>query len=126
MNESSRSDGTVTTLLVELPKYIEELGKAGFSARRHLVWLNMELSKPIFLLAMVLVAAGFTMGHSRMGRTGVAVLSAILVGFGLYYVRNFAQILGENGQVNAYLAAWAPPIASNLLALGLILHREES
>ncbi|MDG1457569.1 MAG: LPS export ABC transporter permease LptG [Pseudoprimorskyibacter sp.] len=112
--------------LWELLTYIEELEKAGFSARRHLVWLNMELSKPVFLLAMVLVAAGFTMGHSRMGRTGVSVLSAILVGFGLYYMRNFAQILGENGQVNAYLAAWAPPIASNMLALGLILHREES
>lgn len=111
--------------LWELPAYIRQLELAGFSARRHIVWFQMELAKPLFLVAMVLVAAGFTMRHSRLGRTGVSVLGAILLGFGLYYVRNFAQILGENGQVNAVLAAWAPAAASVLLALGLILQREE-
>ncbi len=110
----------------ELPAYIKQLEIAGFSARRHVVWLQMELAKPLFLVAMVLVAAGFTMGHSRMGKTGVSVLAAVLLGFGLYYVRNFAQILGENGQVEPMLAAWAPPVASVFLALGLILQREES
>ncbi|SPF80185.1 LPS export ABC transporter permease LptG [Pseudoprimorskyibacter insulae] len=109
----------------ELRAYIAELELAGFSARRHFVWLQMEMAKPLFLAAMVLVGAAFTMGHSRLGKTGIGVLSAILLGFGLYYVRNFAQILGENGQVNAVLAAWAPPVASVLLAFGLILHREE-
>lgn len=109
----------------ELPGYITQLEIAGFSARRHSVWFQMELAKPLFLVAMVLVGAAFTMQHSRLGRTGVATLSAILLGFGLYYVRNFAQILGENGQVNPILAAWVPPIASILLALGLIIQTEE-
>ena len=109
----------------DLPAYITQLEIAGFSARRHMVWLQMELARPLFLVAMVLVAAGFTMRHSRLGRTGVSVLLAVMLGFGLYYVRNFAQILGENGQVPALLAAWAPPVASVLLALGVILQREE-
>lgn len=109
----------------DLPTYISQLELAGFSARRHVVWLQMELARPLFLMAMVLVAAGFSMRHSRLNRTGLSVLAAILLGFGLYYIRNFAQILGENGQVDPMLAAWAPPLASNLLALGLILHREE-
>jgi lipopolysaccharide export system permease protein len=74
---------------------------------------------------MVLIGAAFTMRHSRMGGTGIAVLSAVLLGFSLYYVRNFAQILGENGQLNPLAAAWVPPLASVLLALGLILHRED-
>ena len=42
-----------------------------------------------------------------------------------YYLRNFAQILGENGQVPAILAAWAPPVAAVLIGLGLILHMED-
>ncbi|MFZ5962942.1 LPS export ABC transporter permease LptG [Thalassococcus sp. BH17M4-6] len=109
----------------ELPTFISDLEQAGFSARRHIVWLQMELARPLFLVALVLVGAGFTMRHSRLGRTGVAVLSAILLGFGLYYIRNFAQILGENGQINPMLAAWVPPVASLLLALGLILHMED-
>jgi lipopolysaccharide export system permease protein len=48
-----------------------------------------------------------------------------MLGFGLYYVRNFAQVLGENGQIPVMLAAWAPSVASVLLATGLVLHMED-
>lgn len=109
----------------QLPKFIAELDEAGFSSRRHTVWLHMELAQPLFLMAMVLVGAAFTMRHTRFGNTGTAVLVAVLVGFSLYFVRNFAQILGENGQIPVLLAAWAPPTASVLLALGLLLHMED-
>ena len=87
--------------------------------------MQMELARPLFLVAMVLLGAAFTMRHARSGRTGLAVLGALMLGFGLYYVRNFAQILGENGQIPAMLAAWAPPIASICLGLGLILQMED-
>jgi len=109
----------------DMNSYISELEEAGFSARRHKVWRQMELARPLFLMAMVLVGAGFTMRHTRFGKTGVAVLAAVMLGFGLYYVRNFAQILGENGQLPTMIAAWTPPIASILLAFGLLLHMED-
>ena len=109
----------------DLPLYIDQLEEAGFSARRHLVWLQMELARPLFLIAMVLIGAAFTMRHVRAGGTGVAVLISLLLGFGLYYIRNFAQILGENGQIPILLAAWAPPIAAVLLGVGLLLHTED-
>ncbi|CUJ31875.1 LPS export ABC transporter permease LptG [Cognatishimia activa] len=114
-----------TVSVWELPRLINQLEDAGFSARRHTMWLHMELAQPIFLIAMVLVSAAFTMRHTRMGRTGLASLLATMSGFGLYYVRNFAQILGENGQIPIELAAWTPPIASVFLALGLLLHMED-
>ncbi|WP_293452505.1 LPS export ABC transporter permease LptG [Planktotalea sp.] len=113
------------TSIWDLGAYINELKDAGFSARRHEVWRQMELARPLFLMAMVLVGAGFTMRHSRFGKTGIAVLAAVMLGFGLFYVRNFAQILGENGQLPTVIAAWTPPIASILLALGLLLHMED-
>ncbi|WP_420567122.1 LPS export ABC transporter permease LptG [Thalassovita sp.] len=109
----------------DLPQYISQLQEAGFSARRHAVWLQIELARPLFLIAMVLVASAFTMRHTRFGHTGIAVLAAIMLGFGLYYIRNFAQILGENGQLPVMLAAWAPPVASVLLAMGILLHMED-
>lgn len=108
-----------------LPDFIRQLELSGFSPRRHQVWLQSELARPLFLIAMVLVASAFTMRHTRSGGTGIAVLSAVLLGFGLYFIRSFAQILGENGQLPVLLAAWAPPIAAILLALGLLLHRED-
>ncbi|AXI46251.1 LPS export ABC transporter permease LptG [Sulfitobacter sp. SK012] len=111
--------------IYELPSYIRQLEQSGFSPRRHKVWLQTELARPLFLMAMVLVASAFTMRHTRFGGTGVAVLCAVLLGFGLYFIRSFAQILGENGQIPILLAAWAPPVASVLLALGLLLHAED-
>ena len=89
------------------------------------MWFQMELARPLFLTALVLVAAAFTMRHTRLGNTGVAVLTAVMLGFSLHYIRNFAQILGENGQIPILLAAWAPPVASLLLALGIVLHMED-
>ena len=85
----------------------------------------MELSLPLLLAAMVLVGAGFTMRHTRFGRTGLMVMLALGMGFSLYFIRNFAQILGENGQIPILLAAWGPPIAALLLPLGLLLHWED-
>lgn len=109
----------------DLPETIRALGQAGFSTKRYEVWLQVELARPLFLMAMVLVGAAFTMRHARFGGTGLAVLAAVLLGFGLYFIRNFAQILGENGQIPVALAAWAPPAASILLTLGLLLHAED-
>lgn len=109
----------------DLPAYIAQLEQAGFSARRHKMWLHRELAQPLFLVAMVLAAAAFTMRHTRFGRTGLAVLASVLLGFVFYYVRNFAQILGENGQIGYLLAAWAPPAAAVMLALALLLHMED-
>lgn len=109
----------------QLPRYIAQIEAAGFSARVHKVWLQMELALPLLLTAMVLVAAGFTMRHARLGRTGQMVLLAVLAGFGLFFLRNFAQVLGESGQIPVMLAAWSPPVVAVLGALGLLLHLED-
>ncbi|PVA11467.1 LPS export ABC transporter permease LptG [Pelagivirga sediminicola] len=109
----------------DLPDFIDQLEQAGFSARRYAVWFQMELAQPIFLMALVMVAAAFTMRHVRTTNTGISVLVAIMLGFSLHYVRNFAQVLGENGQIPVILAAWAPPVASLMLAFGIMLHMED-
>ena len=120
------SFGTPSSIPIwDLPRFIEELRAAGFSARRHAVWFQVELSQPLFLVAMVLIGAAFTMRHQRGGRTGLMVLMAVILAFALYFLRNFAQILGESGQLPIPLAAWAPPAAGFLLALGMILHLED-
>ena len=111
--------------LWELPGFIDDMEAAGFSAQRHRVHFHSELSSPLMLTAMMLVGAAFTMRHTRFGRTGAMVFAALATGFGLFFLRDFAQILGENGQISAVLAAWGPPVASLCLPLGLILHWED-
>lgn len=120
------SFGTPSSIAIwDLPAFINKLDRAGFSARQHRVWFQTELAMPLFLVAMVLIGAGFTMRHTRFGGTGPMVLAAILMGFSLFFIRNFAQVLGENGQLPVYIAAWSPPLAAILMALALILHLED-
>lgn len=109
----------------DLPSYIADLERAGFSAQAYKLWYQMELALPMLMAAMVLVAAGFTMRHVRFGGTGRMVLFALLAGFGFYFLRNFAQALGDSGQIPILLAAWSPPVAAVMLSLGLLLHLEE-
>ena len=125
-NQILDSFGTPSAIPIwELPAFIARLEAAGFSARSHRTFLHMELALPVLLAAMVLVGAGFTMRHTRFGRTGVMVLAALALGFTLYFIRNFAAILGENGQIPVIMAAWGPPVAAVLLPLGLLLHLED-
>jgi lipopolysaccharide export system permease protein len=109
----------------DLPGYIDDLERAGFSARAHQLWFQMELAQPLLMVAMVLVAAGFTMRHVRFGGTGRMVLYAMLAGFGFFFLRNFAQALGDTGQIPITLAAWSPPVAAVFMSLGLLLHLED-
>ncbi|MFN3280734.1 MAG: LPS export ABC transporter permease LptG, partial [Tabrizicola sp.] len=109
----------------DLPGYIADLERAGFSAQAYKLWYQMELALPLLMAAMVLVAAGFTMRHVRFGGSGRMVLYALLAGFGFFFLRNFAQALGDSGQIPVPLAAWSPPVAAAMLSLGLLLHLEE-
>ncbi|MCU0906683.1 MAG: LptF/LptG family permease [Rhodobacteraceae bacterium] len=109
----------------DLPGFIADLDTAGFSARAHRVWFQMEIAQPVLFAAMLLLGAAFTLRPQRGGRTGVMVLSAILAGFAVFFLRDFARLLGETGQIPVALAAWSIPVAALLIAIALILHQED-
>lgn len=109
----------------DLPGFIKRLESAGFSALAHQAWFQSQLALPFTMVAMVMVAAAFTLRHTRMGRTGVMIFLATICGFALSFVGNFATIMAENGKIPAALSAWGPPSAAILLSLGLLLHLED-
>lgn len=108
-----------------LPSYINRLEQAGFSAKSYRVWYQMELAAPLLFGAMVLIGAAFCLRHARLGKTGVMVLAAVLCGFLMFFLRNFAQILGNNGQIPVGVAAWTAPIAALLIGLSLLVYLED-
>ncbi|MFD1797336.1 LPS export ABC transporter permease LptG [Paracoccus aurantiacus] len=109
----------------ELPAYIAGLKRAGFSALRHEVWLQMELALPLTLAAMVMIASVFTMRHMRGRKTGGLVLAAFAAGLGLFFLRNMAKILGDSAGVPPSFAGWGPPIIAILFAIGVLLQLED-
>jgi lipopolysaccharide export system permease protein len=114
-----------TIPLLQLPAFIAALERAGFAALEHRMRLQMELALPVLMTGMMLLALGLCIHHARAGGAGIRALVTILAGFTLFFLRNFAQVLGETGQVPVALAAWGPPVATLLLALGMLLNLEE-
>ncbi|WP_323036564.1 LPS export ABC transporter permease LptG [Pararhodobacter sp.] len=109
----------------DLPDFIAALDRAGLSSRTHRSQFLSELALPVLMAAMMLVGAVLCFKHVRAGNSGTRILMTVLAGFALFFLRNFAQVLGENGQIPLSLAIWTPPIASMLLALGVLLHMED-
>lgn len=109
----------------ELPAYIAGLERAGFSALRHRVWLQMELALPLTLAAMVLVASVFTIRHMRGRKTGGLVLAAFTCGLALFFLRSMAQVLGDSAGLPPAFAGWAPPIIALLFSIGALLQLED-
>lgn len=104
---------------------IEAIGEAGFSTLPHRMHLNIELARPLMLMAMMIIGAAFTLQTARMGNLGVSVFIALICGFSLYFLQNLAMTLGEAGEIPVFAAAWAPPLAALLFAVGLFLRFED-
>ena len=109
----------------ELPALIERLNEAGFASQRQSLFLQSELARPLLVVAMVLIGAGFSMRHARFGQTGLMVLIAVFSAFLLYALKSVAEALGAAYEIPIELAAWGPPAAGILLTMGLLLHLED-
>lgn len=108
-----------------LGSFIATMEESGFSGLRHRLFLQSELAKPALFAAMVLIGAAFALRPTRFGQTGVMILLSVLAGFALYFLKNFTESLGADGQIPILAAAWTPPVAAILLSLGLLLHLED-
>lgn len=109
----------------DLPQFIAALDRAGFSSRPFTMQFHALLAMPAMMMAMVLLAAAFTLRASRGGGTGTRVMAALLAGFGTFFLARFGTVMGETGRLPVLLAAWSPALVSGFLALALLLHRED-
>ncbi|MGB0498179.1 MAG: LPS export ABC transporter permease LptG [Rubricella sp.] len=109
----------------DLDAFIATLDASGFSSVRHRLHQQVEISKPVLFVAMLLIGAGFSMRHARFGRTGQMVLMAVATGFGVFFLMDIAQALGAAGNVPLVVAAWAPPFATLFFGVFLLLSLED-
>ena len=108
-----------------LPRFIETLEKAGFSALRHRLHWHSVLAGPLLLCAMVLIAATFSIRLTRRGGAGLLVAGGVFAGFLLYFLSDVVYAMGLSGAIPVVLAAWAPAGIFALLGLTMLLHLED-
>ncbi len=109
----------------ELPAFIRQAEEAGLSATRHKVHWYSILATPALFLAMVLIAASFSLRSARI--TGFVALTAAAAGtgFGLFFIADVTAAMGQTGVMPAPFAAWAPTIVALLFGTTALLHLED-
>lgn len=120
-----RVDAPETLSLWKLPRFMLLAKAAGLPTTRYNMRFHDLCSTPLKLLAMVLIAAMFSLRPVRSGGALKLLLFAVGAGFALYVLSEVSTALGESGIAPIALAAWAPAVAVALGAITGLLHLEE-
>ncbi|MEM9014382.1 MAG: LPS export ABC transporter permease LptG [Pseudomonadota bacterium] len=108
-----------------LPKFILLAEAAGLPTTRYNIRFHDLCSTPLKLLAMVLIAAMFSVRPTRMGGVLQLIGLSIAAGFTLYILSEISTALGESGTVPVALSAWTPALVATLVAVTGLLHLED-
>lgn len=119
---NAKPEGISFWKLRETAKRVE---KSGTNGNPYMVQFHSLTALPLFLLAMVIVAATVCLKFVRFGQVGRMILGGILCGFVLYTITSLIMALGSNGVVTPALAAWAPGLVATLFGMSILLHQED-
>ncbi|MDJ0684918.1 MAG: LPS export ABC transporter permease LptG [Alphaproteobacteria bacterium] len=109
----------------ELPRFIEQLENAGFSAIEHRLRFHSLLATPLLFFAMVLVGAVFSLRTSQRRSAAFLILGGVICGFTFFFVTQVVHALGLSTGVPIVLAAWIPAGVMTMLGLTALLHLED-
>ncbi len=109
----------------DLPERITIARNTGNLATDYIVRFQSLISIPILMMAMVLIAASFSLESGRMVHFGRNIGWAIISGFGLFVLKSLAANLGKIGYLPIYWSIWAPIGIAVLIGLTLLIIREE-
>ncbi|MEM8936617.1 MAG: LPS export ABC transporter permease LptG, partial [Pseudomonadota bacterium] len=114
-----------TLSLWKLPRFIELAETAGLSTLRYDMRFHELISTPLKLVAMVLIAAAFSLRPQRQGGMLGFIVLSVGAGFALYILVEVSTALGLSGASPASLAAWTPAVVATIAAITALLHLED-
>ena len=109
----------------ELPQLRRATELAGLDATAYRLQFQTLLSRPLLLVAMVLIAAAFSLRFFRFGGIAKMIGGGVATGFVLYMATKFVGGLGGSGVLSAPLAAWSPAVVASLLGALALLQQED-
>jgi lipopolysaccharide export system permease protein len=109
----------------QLPKVRDETENAGLDATSYSLQYQTLLARPLLLVAMVLIAAAFSLRFFRFGGITRMISSGVGAGFVLYVATKLVANLGGTGLLSAPVAAWTPALVGSLLGALALLHLED-
>jgi lipopolysaccharide export system permease protein len=109
----------------QLPSLIEVAEKAGLSAARYKMQYALLLSRPLLLMAMVILAATVSLRSFRSGGTQTMVITGMVGGIGFFLLTEVSRQIGIAGLVSPTTAVWIPIGLALLVSLTVLLHQED-
>lgn len=109
----------------ELPNFIATIKAAGFSPIKYQMHFYYLILSPIFAASMVLIAAVFSLKPSRNYNTNLLMVSGIIVGFLVYFIKDIVYVLGLSGSIPVLIASISPILLTMLAGTLLIFHYED-
>jgi lipopolysaccharide export system permease protein len=83
------------------------------------------LARPLLFIAMVLIAAAFSLRFFRLGGIEKMIFGGVSAGFVLYVAAKFTGDLGGAGLLSPFVAGWAPAVVASLLGTFALLNQED-
>lgn len=110
----------------KLPEVIRFYDKSGFAVQRHQMRFWSLVFSPLFLVAMVLMAAVFALRpNNRRGGVMFLIVGGIVTGFSAYFLSQVVYAMGISGNLPVGLSVIAPTVIVSLIAVSLLLHLED-
>lgn len=108
-----------------IPEYIHIMEETGFPATRIYLHFHTLLAQPLLFMAMILLAATFSLRPPRLGAAAYMILLGVAVGFFVFFLQSMLQAFGISQKIPVPLAAWSPSVIGLLLGGTALLHLED-
>jgi lipopolysaccharide export system permease protein len=108
-----------------LPGFIESADRMGINPNRFRVAFHSLISRPVYLLAMLMIAAIVSLRFTRFGGTWRFLITGAAMGFLLYVLTDIARDIGSHGIISPALAGWLPPVVALTFGVTVLLHQED-
>ncbi|MEF3365424.1 LPS export ABC transporter permease LptG [Methylocystis sp. 9N] len=109
----------------DLPEMTARTSEAGLDATGYRLQFQTLLARPLLLVAMVLVAASFSLRFFRFGGVAKTLSGGVAAGFVLYIVTKVLSDLGGAGMISPVVAAWSPALVGSMLGTLTLLYSED-
>ena len=113
-------------MLWQLPAYIETAKGKGADTGAHQVRFHNLLATPVVLMAMILLAAYFSIPTKRTPSAARTILFTTAAGIAFFLLSTFATKLAETNLLLPLPAVWLPPILALLAGGALLLQSEDA
>ena len=109
----------------DLPEIRDQTERAGLNAAGYALQYQKLLARPLLFVAMILVAAAFSLRFFRFGGIARMVSGGVAAGFVLYVATKLVGDLGGAGLLSAPVAAWTPAVVGSMLGTLALLYQED-